>query len=326
MASKYRIEQIKSSDYEMWDDFVERSPQGCIFCKSWWLDAVAMGNFQIIGAFDRERLVGGIPLIRKNKRDGHYGMPPLTQTLGILLPDIQGKYVGTITKQKKIIDTIVDGIGDPDYFSQNFHYNYQNWLPFMWKGYKQTTRYTYVIQDISDKSVIWAGFAKNIKSDINKAKNAGVRIVDNCYDRKTFWDLYKKIFDRQKMITPINYHFFEQLDRCLEKRNKRKIFFAVGRDSAIHAAAYIVWDKDYAYYLMGGADAELRKSGATSLCLWEAIQFAPRVARKFDFEGSVVKNIERFFRAFGGLQTPYFQISKKRTRIQKLKKILKSLI
>lgn len=61
---------------------------------------------------------------------------------------------------------------------------------------------------------------------------------------------------------------------------------------------------------MGGSDPDLRNSGANSLCMWEAIKFASTATKAFDFEGSMIEPVERFFRAFGARQKPYFQISK----------------
>ena len=52
--------------------------------------------------------------------------------------------------------------------------------------------------------------------------------------------------------------------------------------------------------------------------MWEAIKFAATVTKKFDFEGSIIEPIERFFRAFGGRQIPYFQVSKTSRRMQLL--------
>ena len=75
-------------------------------------------------------------------------------------------------------------------------------------------------------------------------------------------------------------------------------------------AAIIFWNPDSAYYLMGGRNPKLRSSGATSLCMWEAIQFSASVTKSFDFEGSMNEPVERFFRAFGAVQTPYFSIKK----------------
>ena len=50
-----------------------------------------------------------------------------------------------------------------------------------------------------------------------------------------------------------------------------------------HAGVYIVWDSNSAYYIMGGGDPELRSSGATTLCMWEAIKFSASVTACFDF-------------------------------------------
>ena len=47
-----------------------------------------------------------------------------------------------------------------------------------------------------------------------------------------------------------------------------------------------------------------------SLCMWEAIKFASTVTKKFDFEGSMIESVERFFRAFGAVQKPYIHITK----------------
>ena len=47
----------------------------------------------------------------------------------------------------------------------------------------------------------------------------------------------------------------------------------------------------------------------------EAIEDAAKNGRGFDFEGSMVEPIERFCRAFGARQTPYFTISKGRSPV-----------
>ena len=84
------------------------------------------------------------------------------------------------------------------------------------------------------------------------------------------------------------------------------MFFAVDSRDRVHAASYIAWDDDCAYYLMGGANPTLRSSGAQSLVAWESIRYAATAAKMFDFEGSMIEPIERFFRAFGAEQTPYY--------------------
>ena len=91
-------------------------------------------------------------------------------------------------------------------------------------------------------------------------------------------------------------------------------------------AAIIFWNPDSAYYLMGGRNPKLRSSGATSLCMWEAIQFSASVTKSFDFEGSMNEPVERFFRAFGAVQTLYFSIKKTPSRLIKIRRYMSDLV
>jgi hypothetical protein len=86
------------------------------------------------------------------------------------------------------------------------------------------------------------------------------------------------------------------------------------RDEAarVHAVSYVVWDEHAAFYLLGGGDPELRTSGASSLLMWESIMRAREITDVFDFEGSMLRPVERFFRGFGSLQTPYLRVSRAR--------------
>lgn len=88
------------------------------------------------------------------------------------------------------------------------------------------------------------------------------------------------------------------------------MLFAVDAQGKPHASVYLVWDAKTIYSLMRGSDPILRTSGATSLLMWKAIEFASSQGKRFDFAGSWVESIERFVRAFGGRQTPFFEVSK----------------
>ena len=88
------------------------------------------------------------------------------------------------------------------------------------------------------------------------------------------------------------------------------MLFAQDASGHVHAVLYVVWDRNAAFHLLSGADPELRTSGAGSLLMWEAITRARAVTDVFDFEGSMLKPVERFFRAFGSRQTPYLRVSR----------------
>ncbi len=86
----------------------------------------------------------------------------------------------------------------------------------------------------------------------------------------------------------------------------------------MHAACLFVWDNLYCYYLFGAANPEYKTSGAMSLLIWEGIKLAKSRHVDFNFEGSMIKPVERFFRNFGGSQLPYFRIYKNNSVLLKL--------
>jgi len=291
-----------------------------LFCRSWWLDSVCGEDAWDVVIVMRDRsVVAAMPyFVRVRHGIRRIEMPSLTQYMGpwISYPTLQ-KYHTRLSFEKEILSEIIEKLPAFDVFQQNFAWTVTNWLPFYWKGFHQTTRYTYVIEDLSDLDKLFSNIRSNIKTDIRKAQKS-LRIFDGD-DLDRFYQVNKLTFIRQEVSIPYNFDFIHQLDTACTQKGCRKIFFAEDQDGVVHAAIYIVWDNQSAYYLMGGGDPTLRNSGAMSLLIWEAIKFSAGVTQRFDFEGSMLEPVERFFRAFGAVQRPYFHVTKTNSRIIKLK-------
>jgi hypothetical protein len=297
-------------------DLKSVSTTGSLFTQPWWLDAIAPNCWDQV-VLERD----GVPLARFpymiKRRFGLtlLTMPPLTQHLGPFYSIDSQKTATYLSRETRLLNELIDGLPSFDYFNQRFHHSQTNWLPFYWRGFRQTTHYTYVLQDLTDPDRLWAGFRDNIRREIRKAQKQVTIRSDLSLDE--FWILMEKTFKRQNLKPPYPREAVERLDLACDQRGQKKIFCAEDSAGQIHAAIYIVWDDQSAYYLMGGGDETYRRSGATSLLMWEAIQFAATVTRKFDFEGSMLQPVERFFRSFGAVQMPYFRISKVQSPILK---------
>jgi lipid II:glycine glycyltransferase (peptidoglycan interpeptide bridge formation enzyme) len=297
---------------KIYRDFCTTEKSIPIFSQPWWLDSVAgADNWDVVLIEKKGRILATMPFVIKNYFSLRIlTMPPLTQTLGPWLCKSKAKYSKTLTQHKKFMTKLFEKLPPFDHFMQNFHYSQTNWLPIYWLGFKQTTRYTYILQDLQNEEKIWDEFQENIRTDIRKAGN---RLQINIRNDKTVSDFYKlnrMVFERQGKTPPYTENFLRRLDKACVQHNARRIFIAEDGQGRHHAGVYLIWDRNSAYYLMGGSDPKLRNSGANSLCIWEAIKFASTVTKQFDFEGSMIEPIERFFRAFGATQTPYFSISK----------------
>ena len=85
--NNYDIAVLQHYDnLEKWDDLVDLSPQGTLFCKSWWLRAVCQENFEIPVIKRAEILVAGLPIpytVKGAKKIVR--MPYPTQALGPVL-------------------------------------------------------------------------------------------------------------------------------------------------------------------------------------------------------------------------------------------------
>jgi hypothetical protein len=293
-----------------YDELLRQSPQASIFAHRWWLDAVAPGMYEILEHTEKGHVKAAWPIVRRTEAGGrHVYMPLLTQKLGILFAPVEAKTVELLSTNQKLSGHLIDKLGETVTFNQCFHENFSDWLPFYWRGYTQTTRYTYVLEDISEPNDLWIGMRPHHRRVIRRAGLLGIRIEDNL-ELERFMELNRKTFSRQGLQPPISDDSIRRIDQACSSNAGRKIFAGVDPSGRLHAAVYIAWMGSTAYYLMGGSEPELRGSGAQLLALWEAIKYAKIVAQRFDFEGSMMPQVERVFRGFGAKQLPYFSISK----------------
>lgn len=297
-----------------------------IFLQPFWLDATVGDAWDVALVEKGGQVIGAMPYTTTKRLNSltYLGQPSLTQHLGPWIRPSTGKYAKQLAREKGVMQSLIQQLPAYDSFRQNWSYTTQNWLPFYWKGFEQTTGYTYVLERLYNLDSVFDGFQDKVRTDIRKAEGRNRLVVQADTALEDFIGLNKKVFQRQSLEVANNEHFINRLVTEAKKHNSVKWFVAYDEQERPHAGVLIVWDKHSAYYLMGGGDPELRNSGATSLCMWEAIKFASKVTKRFDFEGSMIEPIERFFRGFGAVQKPYFQISHTPNRWLRLAKALKA--
>ena len=289
-----------------------------LFSQDWWLDAVAEKQWSAVIAKKNGVVVGTLPYLLLRK----WGFtlitqPKLTQTLGPWILETDRSYPKRLAYEKDVMGALVKGLPRAAYYSQNWHSSRENWLPFYWLGFTQSTRYTYRLDRANGQDALWKGMQENIRREIRKAENR-FQISVRRIDLETFLRLNQMTFDRQKKQVPYTNQLVRRIHRAASERNASDCLMAYDTDDRPHAGVYVVRDADTAYYLLGGSDPSLRTSGAVSLALWWAICSQPEHIRYFDFEGSMIEPIERFFRAFGAVQVPYFSVSKVDSRALRL--------
>lgn len=282
-----------------------------IFSRDWWLDTVCgEDKWEVLLIEEKGRILAAMPLYIPHQ--GIISMPPYTQTMGPWLAKESGdtKYNRALGKHQAICKEFTNILKAYPHFLQNFHYNITDWLPFYWEGYKQTTRYTYLLNDIQNEFLLWENMSPNIRRNITKAKKKFGITIQKGIPIEDFLKIQSLTFKRQHLAIPKRQDILIQLITTCRKRNQGDLWGAYDNKGQLHAVAFIVWQENCAYYLAGGGDPTLRNSGAHSLLLWECIRYVSQYTSKFDFEGSMIPGVERFFREFGAIQIPFFTITK----------------
>ena len=208
----------------------------------------------------------------------------------------------------KVIQTLISAIPKFSQFSMRFHYNFSNWLPFYWAGYKQTTRYTYLIKNLTDLNNVYKGFSYEKRADIRKAEQL-VKIYEDLSPEE-FYANHKFMLRKQGQPISYSYHLFKRIYEAAITHSAGKIWCAKDENWNIHAAIFVIYDSKSAYYLINAIDRDFPHNNASALLIKEAIKHVSKYTQRFDFEGSMIQGVEKSNRFFGGIQTPYFSISK----------------
>jgi len=256
------------------------------------------------------RLIGGFALYHELR----FGLkfcrtPPFTPYIGPFLKVSATNPVAVLSKWKEAVALMAETVENGSYAVVSTFLNKEVYdaQPFIWRHFKVIPHYTYVLSLENTVEQLWQRMSPERRNDIKKGGKDGleVRSVEEPSIVKT---LVLKTFSRQNKTLPESY-----LDRVLFEFATPSNSFAFGcwKEDIPLSCAFCIHDGYTAYYLLGGYDHGNKHHGAGPMVLWECIKYAKAIGLKqFDFEGSMVPDIERFFRGFGGDMLTYYRVNK----------------
>ena len=143
-----------------------------IFMQDWWLDALCGENWQPIIVFDKENKPEAAMVYHWKKKYGFTFLlpPPLTPIMGAWFryPTQAQKQHSIYHHEMKLTDALIDELPNAVFTITQLGLNFDNWLPFMWRGFKQRTRYTFLIENLGDFDGVLANFSENVKRNLKR--------------------------------------------------------------------------------------------------------------------------------------------------------------
>jgi hypothetical protein len=286
-----------------------------IFYQPWWLDAVCIqGQWRAIWVKNKKGIVEGIwpYCIQKHWGFTRIVTPMLTPMLGpwLFYPYAEKLDRSTRDFEFSVYPELIEQFPLASMIQVKCPPQLKNWLPFAWTGFKQTTRYSFVLSDLANLQTLFSHFSPKVRNHIQAASSLlklNMHVTDSLLE---LYRLMELTFAKKRLKMPFSLAFLQKLDTAVTENAQRQIITVADQDGKIHAAAYVLYDKTTAYLLLLGSNPSIRHRGAISLAIWEAIQQASRKVGSFDFEGSMLPGAAKVFAMFGGDMQPYFMLTR----------------
>ena len=280
-----------------------------VFMMPWWMDAVCAGKEWDVLLAENEQgdIIGAMPyLMRKRAWLRYIIMPQQTQIGGIwVTPEVTADKWKT-AEVCRIIKEQIDALG--------IAYYYQQYLPgslcvdaMRALGFKTRERVTFRMADLSDMDAVIAGFSKNKKRQLQKALSLhaerGMEVED-------FYRFHSRCLEERKRKISYSREFLLVLERKARRLGQCEILSICNADGTPYAAAFLVWDRNYLYYLIPAYDPAFGDSGAGTLLVLEAMKLAREKKVLFDFEGSMERGTAKHYKQFGPVPATYYSVEK----------------
>jgi len=231
---------------------------------------------------------------------------PMSQHIGLVLLKRPGGTHSDQSEVKRIIRALADFL-NKNHKDALIDFclpaNITDVQPLLWSGLRVSPKYTYRLDLSLDEDELLRGMSAERRKNIRQAAKAGYEVLKN-QDPENVVTLVNQTLENAG--SPVH---GDELSRLVNAGGDSVFFNSVMQSGRALASAVAGTDGQTAYYLAGGHDSDAGDSLAGSYALWNLILEAKkRGCKTFDFMGSSVPSIERYFRGFGAMLTPYFRI------------------
>jgi lipid II:glycine glycyltransferase (peptidoglycan interpeptide bridge formation enzyme) len=301
-----------SIDADAWDALVESSDPGSYLQLSGWASVKAVNGWsaQRILAMDR---VGAQVLVRRPQPlpwgfayapRGPLGGGWSSDEVGALSDAIRTQLpnaAGRVSHLRIDPEIELDGPHDPDGALR------RTLAANGWRAAPPIQPASTRLIDLSaDESTLWGDLRKKWRQYVNKARSAGVVVVDADGDRLgDFYRIYQETADRAGFLIRTE-AAYRDVWNAFAPAGRARLLFAQATDGEPLAALFLVRCGTRVVEPYGGMTGTGGETRANYLLKWEAIRSSrERGATSYDLWGLATGGIAHFKTGFGGREVRY---------------------
>lgn len=289
-----------------YEALLESSRQRSVFAESWWLDAATGSpdawrpNLLRDGSGEAR---AAWPLAVRRSRLGLVGTgAPYTPWLGPLLPDREPGPART-SADVDLLEQLAGSLAEWAHVEAACMPELDYWTPLAWHGFAQTTRTTWRLPAGVDLAELRAGMRTNRRRELAAAERDGLVVGDGTIDE--LLAACEATFAAQDIGEVPARTVLARVASAAVERGRGEVRAVRTPDGRLASAGLFVHDDRLTYNLANGRVPQEGVSGAPTALQFDAIGRALERGTGFDFEGSMLRPIERFVRGFGGTPLAY---------------------
>lgn len=217
--------------------------------------------------------------------------PPFMQQLGLIgdVPDINN----VVSQLNKFCS----------YCTYNLNFNNQSLINLI-----HYTEHTNFVLSLSESaSELLSNYSKSLTRNLQKARTNGVTVAEGNYTDTVDW--YKQ-YQGNKMthVSDTDYVHLKKLLARLSENNQLICKNALNKNGNIIATIVCIKDQKRIYNLLPSSSEEGKDLSAMHVLLNQIITEYAGSNLLFDFEGSNIKGLQRFYQQYGSINQPYYRI------------------
>lgn len=293
-----KLVPAKDLDTDKWDAVIDSDPNALIYSYSWYLDMTGE-DWDALVLNDYETI---LPVIYRKKYGISYIFrPSAVQQIGLAgansdSPELLAQFLESIPTKYKVVDIFTNVDNSPAA------------LPKQWK----MTQNVNLVLDLSTSyEKIYSNFTQNTKRNIKKASKFGLHVFE--HDPPEVLTTLFKANQGEKYTTPDD--FFQKtlhVMHVLIHKGIGKVWTVHDERNSPIAGIFVMEHKGRATLLFTATDELGKERQAVSYLINEYLIYGSNRLETFDFEGSNLTGIRRFYQGFGATATHYYHLHRNR--------------
>ncbi len=292
------IKLLKRQDIETakWNGCVHYSANSRVYAYSWYLDNVADDWWGLIEG-DYESVM---PLVWNDKmlKTKQIYQPFLTQQLGLFSINVCSKarisaFLNAIPSEFRFVD---------------MQLNFLNTDIAEYDAWKIEQRPNYILDLKRPYEQVAEGYSQNLRRILKKIEPGSLYATTDLTPER-FIEVARQAHQNQKLNLPeLFYHTaIRIIYNCLH-RGQGSIFAVYDAQKQLCAASFIILDGMRLLNLINFSTAQGHSLNAMHFLFDAIIQNNSNKLKLFDFEGSTIEGVARFYQSFGAINQPYLRL------------------